>query len=556
MEKIRQQQLQVIAQLLVHNNLVKKAEILEYQEKAELTNQTLLEYLVTIHQFPPGILATLISQHFGIPFLDLECINFNLAPKLINENLIRRYHLAPLFIRGGQLYVAMDDPGCTTALKEIQFHTGLHTTAIVVETHKLRCFIEQIINQRVAQRVTNYTEKKENPVINKTVPAYLSNEDASIVKLVNEILFDAIKRKVSDIHFEPYEKSYRIRYRQDGILLEAAAPALDLASRITARIKIMSNLDISERRLPQDGRFQLKLSDKDSIDCRVNSCPTISGEKIVIRLLNSDSPNLGIEELGFNSQQEKLFLTALEKPQGMILITGPTGSGKTISLYAALSKLNTQERNISSVEDPVEIKMPGINQVNINPKTGLTFAKTLRSFLRQDPDVLMIGEIRDLETAEIAIKAAQTGHLVLSTLHTNSATETLTRLMNMGIAPYNIASSISLLISQRLVRRLCDHCKRLQEGNLNHNPVEPQSIKCYQACGCSQCTYGYNGRIGLFEVMPMSKTIANLILSGGNSLDIFNQAQIEGMQTLYRSGLEKVNQGITTLEEINRVTIN
>ena len=384
-----------------------------------------------------------------------------------------------------------------------------------------------------------------------------------MVKFVNRILVDAIKKGVSDIHFEPYEREYRIRYRQDGLLNEVASPPVNLAGRISARLKVMSSLDISERRTPQDGRFKMKLSRTRSIDFRVSTCPTVAGEKIVMRILDPGIAKLGIEALGFSPAQKTHFLRAIGRPQGMILVTGPTGSGKTVTLYTALNILNTIEKNICTAEDPVEIKVPGINQVNINLKAGLTFSGTLRSFLRQDPDIIMVGEIRDLETAEIAVKAAQTGHLVLSTLHTNSAAETLTRLVNMGIPSFNIASSVSLIIAQRLVRRLCDQCKSVRDDVTVQSLIElgfpedsAKTMKTYKANGCNQCSNGYRGRIGLFEVLPMSKEIGQMIMSGGTSLDILKQAQINGMLTVYQAGLEKIKEGITTIEEVNLVTVD
>ena len=370
-------------------------------------------------------------------------------------------------------------------------------------------------------------------------------------------------QKVSDIHLEPYENNYRIRFRQDGILREVASPPPSLSSRITARIKVMSNLDISERRIPQDGGFKMKITKGRSIDFRVSTCPTTNGEKVVLRLLDPVVATLGIDALGFNLLQKEIVLKAITRPQGMILVTGPTGSGKTVSLYSALTILNTQEVNISTAEDPVEIKVPGINQVNINPKAGLTFASVLRSFLRQDPDVIMIGEIRDLETAEIAINAAQTGHLVLTTLHTNSAAETLNRLINMGIPTFNIASSVSIIIAQRLARRLCTHCKQARNDctpqsliHLGFAPEDAYNIKVYKAVGCSQCAGGYRGRVGLYEVLSMTKQLGQKIMNGANSIEILNQALHDGMLTIVQSGLEKIKQGITTIEELNRVTVD
>jgi len=388
-----------------------------------------------------------------------------------------------------------------------------------------------------------------------------SDDDAPIVKYINKVLLDAVRKGASDLHFEPYEKKYRIRFRIDGILYEVATPPVNLSSRFSARLKVMARLDIAERRLPQDGRIKLKLAKNRSIDLRVSTLPTMWGEKVVLRILDSSAASLNIEMLGFDDKQKQLYLSTLAKPQGMILVTGPTGSGKTVSLYTGLNILNTSECNISTAEDPIEINLTGINQVQINPKAGLTFAGALRSFLRQDPDVVMVGEIRDLETAEIAIKAAQTGHLVLSTLHTNSSAETLTRLLNMGVPAFNVASSVTLIMAQRLARRLCPHCKQphkipdseLLDMGYMIDEVSA-GITLYKPVGCSECSNGYKGRVGIYEMMPMSEGIANLIMDGGNSLQIAQMAINEGMMTLYRSGLEKARIGLTSLAEVNRVT--
>jgi type IV pilus assembly protein PilB len=380
---------------------------------------------------------------------------------------------------------------------------------------------------------------------------------------VNKVMLDAIKRGASDIHFEPYEKHYRIRLRQDGVLNEIARPPVALAMKVSARLKVMARLDIAERRIPQDGRIKMKLSKNRAIDFRVNTCPTLFGEKVVCRLLDPASAQLGIDALGYEEEQKQIYLQNLAKPYGMILVTGPTGSGKTVSLYTGLNILNTADRNISTAEDPAEINVPGINQVNVNPKVGLTFASALRAFLRQDPDVIMVGEVRDLETAEIAIKAAQTGHLVLSTLHTNDAPKTLTRLVDMGVKPYAIASSVSLIIAQRLARKLCSNCKEpidvpaealLKEGFAKADV--DAGITVYSAKGCSQCTNGYKGRIGIYQVMPCTETIGRIIMEGGNAIQIAEQAKIESVADLRQSGLRKVKGGITSLEEINRVTID
>ena len=561
----KEQSLPAIAQLIVFKQYLDKSEALEYQRIAVETKQRFLQYLVNNHIFSAANLARIIAKHFGLPLMDLECIDFNsLATNLIDNKLIGEHKVLPVFIRTRYLYLATDDPTQENSFKEIQFHTGLAIKLIVVETNMLHRLIDKIINKNENQHLMAYQSPSIEPKAG--LESHISaskEEDAPVVKFVNQIIMEAVQKGVSDIHFEPYKNDYRIRYRQDGLLIETTKPPIGLSHRISARIKVMSNLDIVERRIAQDGRFQMKLSPAHSVDFRVSTCPTVDGEKVVIRILDTDLTQLNIEALGLNTLQKNYFLTALEKPQGLILVTGPTGSGKTISLYTALSILNTTERNISSAEDPVEIKIPGINQVNISTKLGLTFSNILRAFLRQDPDIIMVGEIRDLETAEIAINASQTGHLVLSTLHTNSAAETLSRLRSLGIPAYNLASSVRLLVAQRLARCLCKCCKVLRAKpahscliKLGFYEKEIESLQLYEATGCNQCTNGYRGRVGLFEVMPISKEVAQLIMENQSSLDILKQAQMEGMITLYQSGLEKVKQGITTIEEIIRVCIN
>jgi type IV pilus assembly protein PilB len=387
-------------------------------------------------------------------------------------------------------------------------------------------------------------------------------EDAPIVRFVNKVMLDGIKKGASDIHFEPYEKTYRVRQRIDGVLKEVAVPPVQLSQKISARIKVMARLDIAERRVPQDGRIKMRLSKNRSIDFRVSTCPTLFGEKTVMRILDPGSAMLGIESLGYEPFQKDLYLKYLKKPQGMILVTGPTGSGKTVSLYTGLNILNLEDTNISTAEDPAEIILPGVNQVNVNPKVGLTFAAALRAFLRQDPDVVMVGEIRDLETAEIAIKAAQTGHLVMSTLHTNDAPQTLTRLVDMGVKPYAIATSVSLIIAQRLARRLCPNCKQpldvpaealLKEG-FRKQDVDG-GLRIYGPKGCGSCTDGYKGRVGLYQVMPVTETVGRIIMEGGNAISIGDQARLDGVWDLRTSGLNKVKDGLTSLEEVNSVTI-
>ncbi|MCL9684981.1 type IV-A pilus assembly ATPase PilB [Legionella maioricensis] len=563
--------LQGIGQLLVLENLLDKAKAAAFYKLAAEEKISLLQYLVQNNILSAEQIALTAAQSFGVPLMDINCIDIESIPvNLVNEKLIRRHTMLPLFSRGNNLYLATDDPSKQASLKEIQFHTGLNTNAIVVETDKLNALIDHLLSAKENQGLADYGDDNdlegleissddEEPDMESVASV---TEDAPIVKFVNKILLEAIKEGASDIHFEPYEREYRIRYRLDGILHEVATPPSSLSSRITARIKVMSNLDISERRTPQDGGFKMKISKNRSIDFRVSTCPTTGGEKVVMRILDPSSAKLGIEALGFSPAQKALFVKAIERPQGMILVTGPTGSGKTVTLYTALNILNTKEVNISTAEDPVEIKVPGINQVNINIKAGLTFSGALRSFLRQDPDIIMVGEIRDLETAEIAVKAAQTGHLVLSTLHTNSAAETLNRLVNMGIPTFNIVSSVTLIIAQRLARKLCDSCKAIRDDFTNSglieigfNETDLVDIKLYKAVGCNQCTNGYRGRVGLFEVLPMTKALGLLIMSGGNSLDILKLAQSEGMLTIFQSGLEKVKEGVTTIEEVNRVTV-
>lgn len=565
-----EQHLQGIAQLMVQENILDNKKALEYQHLAQSNKQSFAHYLVANNILQAEKIAYITAQNFGFPLLDLESMEPEFMPiSLVNEKLIMRHAMLPIYSHGNYLFLATDDPSQHASLKEIQFHTGLHTYPIVVETNKLHRYIEKLIHEKENQGLNDYVEGShglESLEIGQeeveTDTDRASQDDAPVVKFINKILIDAVKKSVSDIHFEPYEKEYRIRYRLDGILQEVAAPPINLASRITSRIKVMSNLDISERRVPQDGRFKMKLTKARAIDFRVSTCPTTGGEKIVMRILDPSSTKVGVDALGFNALQMKQFLLAIEKPQGMILVTGPTGSGKTVTLYTALNILNTKEVNISTAEDPVEIKVPGINQVSMNPKAGLNFSNSLRAFLRQDPDIIMVGEIRDYETAEIALKAAQTGHLVLSTLHTNSAAETLTRLMNMGIPSFNIASSVTLIIAQRLVRKLCENCKTLRDDitpkgliELGFSEQEIINIKIYKPSSCPLCTGGYKGRVGLFEVLMMSKAIGQIIMSGGNSLDIFQQAKADGMITVYQSGLEKIKQGITSIEEVNRVTV-
>lgn len=504
--------------------------------------------------------ATAASKNFGLPLIDLNTYDPARIPmEFIDEKLMRQHNLLVLHRRGERLDVAIADPASLAALNELKFKTGLNTHPIWVEGNKLARLIDKLLSHHAGTVLEAHTDDSNSPVES----SLNEGDDAPIVRFVNKILLEAIHNNVSDIHFEPFETSYRIRYRRDGVLYEAARPPHSLAPRISARLKVIAQLDIAERRLPQDGHFKMALSPQKSLDFRINTCPTISDEKVVIRVLDPASSQLDIAQLGLEEKQQRVFLEYIQKPQGMVLVTGPTGSGKTVSLYSALGILNTEAVNISTIEDPVEMNVTGINQVHVNLKAGLNFATALRAFLRQDPDIIMVGEIRDLETAEIATKAAQTGHMVLSTLHTNSATETLTRLLNMGVPAFNVATSVSLIVAQRLARRLCSECKEtidIPEKNLAEMGFSDDELRhgftlfAAHSPGCQHCHFGYTGRIGLYEMLPVSSAIAKGIMAGGNSLDIVQIALKEGLQTLRRSGLNRVREGLTSIEEINRVT--
>lgn len=555
-----------LARRLVAEGLLEELVISKAIEKAKAASVPLAIYLVENHFLKALDMAKAISKSFGIPFFDLLAFDKELLPQdAVKLDLIKRHYVVPLFKRGRKLFVATADPGNQAALEEIKFYTGILAQPILVEADKLMQLIQDLVEAQESSALNHLNDQEVNLdiAIDETEAASTSvavdADDAPIVRFVHKILLDAIHKNASDIHFEPYEKNYRVRFRIDGMLYEISAPPANLANRISARIKVMSRLDISERRIPQDGRFKINLSSQRSIDFRVSTCPTVAGEKVVIRILDPTSATIGIDALGFDPQQKELFLENIHKPQGMVLVTGPTGSGKTVTLYTALNILNTQDVNISTVEDPVEIHVKGINQVNINPKAGLDFATALRAFLRQDPDIIMVGEMRDLETAEIAVKAAQTGHMVLSTLHTNSAAETLTRLANMGLPLYNIATSVNLIIAQRLARRLCQHCKKPQnlpaEALIQFGFAEEEipHLQLFQAEGCEQCTHGYKGRVGFYELLSITQDMGHLILQGGNTLDILKLAKSSGMKTIRDAGLLKVKQGITSLEELNQV---
>ncbi len=516
--------------------------------------------------------AMATSAEFGVPLFDADALDLTQAPiKLVSEKLITQHKALPLFKRGNRLFVGLADPTNLHALDEIKFQTNHSVEPILISEEQLSRAIDQALNA-VGSTVDGLDDAEGLDTLDveggdldesesSTGVDATGNDDAPIVKFVNKVLVDAIKRGASDIHFEPYENNYRVRLRMDGMLRAVASPPVKLTPRISSRLKVMSGLDIAERRVPQDGRIKLNLSKTKSVDFRVSTCPTLFGEKVVLRILDGAAAKLGIEKLGYEENQQKLFLDAIDKPYGMVLVTGPTGSGKTVSLYTALNILNTEGRNISTVEDPVEIRLPGVNQVQQNQKRGMTFAAALRSFLRQDPDVIMVGEIRDLETAEIAIKAAQTGHMVLSTLHTNDAPQTVARLMNMGIAPYNITSSVTLVIAQRLARRLHDCKKPLQlpeaallaEG-FSEADIKSGKLQLFDAVGCSSCNDGYKGRTGIYQVMPMNEDIQKVILAGGNALQIAEGAKRAGVSDLRASAITKAKNGVTSLAEINRVT--
>jgi type IV pilus assembly protein PilB len=558
---------------LVQDGIVSEENLAAAMETAQKSGDGLVPILVAQQMGESRRIAVAAAHEFGVPLMDLDAIELDLdIVRLVSEKLLSKHRVLPLLQRGKRLYIAVGDPTNLHALDEIKFQTTLRIEPVVVEQDKLEDRVARAI-EAIDTTMSSFDDddfdlenlevsggdfEDEGPEITSA-----DVEDAPVVKFVNKIMMDAIKRGASDIHFEPYEKYYRIRLRQDGVLDEIARPPIALALKVAARLKVMARLDIAERRVPQDGRIKMKLSKNRAIDFRVNTCPTLYGEKVVCRLLDPSSAQLGIDALGYEEEQKELYTKNLLKPYGMILVTGPTGSGKTVSLYTGLNILNTKDRNISTAEDPAEINLPGVNQVNVNPKVGLTFASALRAFLRQDPDIIMVGEIRDLETAEIAIKAAQTGHLVLSTLHTNDAPKTLTRMVDMGVKPYAIASTVSLIIAQRLARKLCDNCKEpidvpadaLRKEGFTQADID-DGLTVFAAKGCNACTAGYKGRVGIFQVMPVTETIGRIIMEGGNAMQIADQAKKDGIPDLRMSGLRKVKDGVTSLEEINRVTID
>jgi type IV pilus assembly protein PilB len=555
---------------LVQDGIVSEETVHEATEAAKKAKTPLVAFLVANDMADSRAVAVAASHEFGVPLLDLDAIEIDLdCLRAVDQKLLNKHRVLPLLKRGQRLFLGVADPTNLQAIDDVKFQTSLRIDPVVVEQDKL----EERINKALEAVDTSMSSLEDDDFDLENLDVSGGDEEqedvtkddieaAPVVRFVNKILLDAIKRGASDVHFEPYEKQFRVRTRLDGVLSEVAQPPVALANKVCARIKVMSRMDIAERRVPQDGRIKMRLSKNRAIDFRVNTCPTLFGEKIVLRILDPSSAKLGIDALGYEDDQKDMYQKHLDKPYGMILVTGPTGSGKTVSLYTGLNILNTEARNISTAEDPSEINMPGINQVNINPKVGLTFASALRAFLRQDPDIIMVGEIRDLETAEIAIKAAQTGHLVLSTLHTNDAPRTLTRLVDMGVKPYAIATSVSLIIAQRLARRLCDNCKEVREvprEALEKEGFEAEDIDdgltIFGPVGCKSCNDGYKGRLGIFQVMEVSETMGKIIMADGNAMQIAEQAANEGVIDLRRAGLNKVKEGTTSLEEINRVTI-
>ncbi|WP_417787571.1 type IV-A pilus assembly ATPase PilB [Stutzerimonas xanthomarina] len=556
-----------LAKQMVLTGLLDDKTAQQAQQQAARNKLSLVTYVVQNKLANGRAVAELAAEQFGVAYMDLNALDKEIQLKdVVSEKLARQHRVLPLIKRGHKLFVAVSDPTNQQAVTDIQFSTGLTTEAILVEDDKLGLALDKFF-ESATSGLEDLGDVDLDGVDVQTVSDDSANDDAGeaaddapVVRFVNKMLLDAIRGGSSDLHFEPYEKVFRVRLRTDGILHEVARPPVQLAPRISARLKVMAGLDISERRKPQDGRIKMKLSKTKAIDFRVNTLPTLWGEKIVMRILDPSSAQMGIDALGYEENQKELYMNALKQPQGMILVTGPTGSGKTVSLYTGLNILNTVDVNISTAEDPVEINLEGINQVNVNPRQGMDFSQALRAFLRQDPDIIMVGEIRDLETAEIAIKAAQTGHMVMSTLHTNSAAETLTRLRNMGVAAFNIATSVNLIIAQRLARKLCNSCKKevelprdalLEEGF----PADKiGTFKIYGPVGCDNCKGGYKGRVGIYEVVKNTPALARIIMEDGNSIDISTQMRNDGFNDLRTSALVKAMQGVTSLEEVNRVT--
>ena len=560
---------------LVDDHLIEAQDLEAATSSAKTAKISLVQYLCEKKLVSDRAIGNSAAKEFGIPLYALEQHNTDTVPKdLIDNKLLKKHKVMPLVQRGNRLFIAIADPTDHRALNEIQFQTGIAVEPVLALYSNITDALDQWLEDNADKDMGEVLGTLDDVHLDDLDMEAIDEDDtgssdtagedeAPIVRFINKMLIDAIKLGASDIHFEPYEKSYRVRFRVDGILREMAKPPPNLAQRLAARLKVMSRMDISERRIPQDGRVKLKLSKNKSIDFRVNTLPLQFGEKIVLRILDASSAKLGIDALGYEEDQKAMYMDALARPQGMILVTGPTGSGKTVSLYTGLNILNTAERNISTAEDPIEINMDGINQTQINMRVGLSFAEALRAFLRQDPDIVMVGEIRDLETAEIAIKAAQTGHLVLSTLHTNSAPETLTRLLNMGVPSFNVATSVNLIIAQRLGRKLCSLCREpfndipdkvLSEEGFDDIGIDKSQFTIFKAVGCAQCTNGYKGRVGVYETLKISPAISKIIMEGGSSLNILEAALSEGFRTLRVSALRKAAQGQISIEEANRIT--
>jgi type IV pilus assembly protein PilB len=557
-----------LARALAQHGVMSEHEAEGMQSQAQSAGVTFVEQVLLGKRMTPQQLAVFGSRAFGVPLFDLSSFELEQVDKAyFDAKIAQTRRVLPLYKRGNRLYVAISDPANLQALEEVRFKNNLPVEPIVVEDDKLGQAIAKVIEASgtTLQEMASLEDIEiglEEGSPQATVEDDSEVEDAPVVKYIQKVMLDAIAAGASDIHFEPYEKFFRIRYRIDGVLMEIAQPPLAIKDKVASRIKVISKLDIAERRVPQDGRMKLVLSKTRAIDFRVSSLPTLWGEKIVLRILDSAGIKLGIDALGYEPDQQEAMLQAIGRPYGMILVTGPTGSGKTVSLYSCLNILNQPGINIATAEDPAEIQLPGVNQVNVNDKAGLTFATALRAFLRQDPDIIMVGEVRDLETADIAIKAAQTGHLVLSTVHTNDAPTTLTRLLNMGVAPFNVASSVILITAQRLARKLCLQCKKpadippeaLLRAGFNADDLDG-SWQPFAPIGCDTCKgTGYRGRTGIYEVMPISDDMRQLIMRNGNALEIAAQAQKEGVRNLRGSGLLKVKAGTTSLEEIEAVT--
>jgi type IV pilus assembly protein PilB len=557
-----------LARMLVQENLLSEAEANTIQAQANTVKSPFITQVITSRKVSAEKIAETSSRSFGFPYLNLDAFNADYLPtKSIDLKLMQTNRVIALRSQNNVLFVAISDPTNLHALDSVQFQMGMTLSPVVVEDDKLGKWIDRIVESKDTSMTSLDTDgdfdldmssgDEEKEADTQEV------DDAPVVKFLNKMLLDAINIGASDLHFEPYEKFYRIRYRVDGILKEVAQPPLAIKDKLASRIKVISSLDISEKRIPQDGRMKLVLSKTRTIDFRVSTLPLIHGEKIVMRILDPTSATLGIEALGYEPAQKDALLNAVSRPYGLVLVTGPTGSGKTVSLYTCLNILNNPGVNIATAEDPCEIPLAGINQVNVNDKQGLTFAVALKSFLRQDPDIIMIGEIRDLETADMAIKAASTGHMVLSTLHTNDAPATLTRLMNMGVAPFNIASAVSLITAQRLARRLCKNCKvpidipkeaLLEVGFIEEDFKEKFQLYGPKEDGCEMCNNGYKGRVGIYQVMPVTDAISRIIMKHGTAHDIADQAKLEGVNDLRRSGVLKAMQGLTSMAEVESCT--